>query len=181
MHLSFGPRVWFVCGTWPIRSLITTNPGSKAQTHNCKKWVRVRVRVRLFILQTWIVVWFGHDIMISNTLGCVQGWFVHEFMLKLCYRHQPPPLILPFEGRHIMVWRWDVDLETTQHISELNSLENAIAPFSSEMCWVVSKSTSHPHADHDMQRAKGVIPGHSIECSECSSKCSWLCRLPRLI
>ena len=37
-----------------------------------------------------------------------------------------------------------------QHISELNStidlfrLKNAIAPFSSEMCWGVSKSASHP-------------------------------------
>ena len=43
-----------------------------------------------------------------------------------------------------------MDLETTEHISELNSaiaflrLKNAIALFSSEMCSVVSKSTSHP-------------------------------------
>ena len=43
-----------------------------------------------------------------------------------------------------------MDLETPQHISELNSaiafsrLKNGIALFSSEMCWGVSKSTSHP-------------------------------------
>ena len=43
-----------------------------------------------------------------------------------------------------------MDLETPQHISELNSaiafsrLKNAIALFSSEMCCGVSKSTSHP-------------------------------------
>ena len=43
-----------------------------------------------------------------------------------------------------------MDLETPQHIFELNSaiaflsLENAIALFSSKMCWGVSKSTSHP-------------------------------------
>ena len=49
-----------------------------------------------------------------------------------------------------MVLGWEVDLETPQHISELNSaiafssLENAIALFSSEMWWGVSKSTSHP-------------------------------------
>ena len=43
-----------------------------------------------------------------------------------------------------------MDLETPQHISELNSaiaflsLKNAIELFSSEMCWGVSSYTSHP-------------------------------------
>ena len=48
MYLGFGPRVWLFYGTWPIRSLITTNPGSKAQTYKKRVRVRVRVRVRLF-------------------------------------------------------------------------------------------------------------------------------------
>ena len=50
----------------------------------------------------------------------------------------------------IMVLGWDVDLELSSLISELNSaiaflsLKNAIALFSSEMSEDVSKSTSHP-------------------------------------
>ena len=57
-----------------------------------------------------------------------------------------------------------MDLETPQHISELNSaiafsrLKNVIALFCSEMCWGVSKSTSHP------KTVKSII---AIEVNHC--------------
>ena len=90
-------------------------------------------------------------------------------------------------------------METPQHISELNSaialssLDNAIALFSSEMCWGVSKSTSHPrtmmcgHGKQDCEKNKcvcldewstapAVLGSHSLveACTVCSLSCASL-------
>ena len=69
-----------------------------------------------------------------------------------------------------------MDLETTEHISELNSaiaflsLKNAIALFSSEMCSVVSKSTSHPQTMTCRHYKELISRGQSVSQLESNYK-----------
>ena len=79
-----------------------------------------------------------------------------RFCASSCYH----ALVLVFLLYDIMVLGWEVDLETPQH--NYFWAENAIALFSSEMYWGVSKSTSHPKIMTCLPRVNPSLNFHFI-------------------